>query len=189
MTASWRHEIEALVRTIEPADARETQDREETLRWITSGADLVRVRKPDTPPMHLVAYAIPWDRAGRRVLMIDHRLSGLWLPPGGHVEADETPAACAIRELHEELAAVPVTTEPPTPVFLTVQRTVGSPAHDDVSLWFPIAVDPDKPFVPDPREIRSVRWLDFATILTIDRGTMEPHMHRFARKLRDLGML
>ncbi|MGC4108161.1 MAG: NUDIX domain-containing protein [Thermomicrobiales bacterium] len=147
------------------------------------------MRKPDIPSKHLVAYAIPWDRKSRRILMIDHRLSGLWLPPGGHVEEEEPPAVCAIRELHEELAAVPMDSELPTPVFLTVQGTVGTPSHDDVSLWFTIAVDPDKPMVPDPWEIRSVRWLDYTDILTNDGEAMEPNMHRFAGKLRGLGML
>lgn len=37
-----------------------------------------------------------------RVLLIYHRRYGRWLPPGGHVEADETPDEAAVREVREE---------------------------------------------------------------------------------------
>ena len=37
-----------------------------------------------------------------KVLLIPHPKLGKWLPPGGHVEMNETPSACAIREALEE---------------------------------------------------------------------------------------
>jgi len=37
-----------------------------------------------------------------RVLLHRHRQLGLWLPPGGHVEPDETPDDAAVREVLEE---------------------------------------------------------------------------------------
>lgn len=38
----------------------------------------------------------------RHVLLIFHRKLGVWLPPGGHMDAHETPAEAARREVREE---------------------------------------------------------------------------------------
>lgn len=38
----------------------------------------------------------------RKVLLIKHKKLGLWLPPGGHIEANETPEETAVREVKEE---------------------------------------------------------------------------------------
>lgn len=38
----------------------------------------------------------------KKVLLIRHRKLKKWLPPGGHLESDETPPAAAVREAKEE---------------------------------------------------------------------------------------
>ncbi|MFF5085484.1 NUDIX hydrolase [Actinoplanes sp. NPDC000266] len=40
------------------------------------------------------------DHSG--VLLVHHRKSGLWLYPGGHLEANESPAEAAVREVEQE---------------------------------------------------------------------------------------
>jgi 8-oxo-dGTP pyrophosphatase MutT (NUDIX family) len=37
-----------------------------------------------------------------RVLLVHHKKLGMWLPPGGHIEENELPTECAIREAKEE---------------------------------------------------------------------------------------
>ena len=37
-----------------------------------------------------------------RVLLVKHRKLGIWLAPGGHVEVNELPHVCALREVYEE---------------------------------------------------------------------------------------
>ena len=37
-----------------------------------------------------------------RVLLIQHRKLGKWLPPGGHIDPNETPPEAAKREVLEE---------------------------------------------------------------------------------------
>src|SRR5215469_5662675 len=73
------------------------------LDWMTSGQQLFRTAKPATPPKHLVVYFVPVDPVNRCLLLGDHRKSGLWLPPGGHVEDGEDPRAAVRREAGEEL--------------------------------------------------------------------------------------
>ena len=52
-------------------------------------------------PAHLTVSALAWD--GQQLLLIHHRASGLWLPPGGHLEpTDASLQAGALRELREE---------------------------------------------------------------------------------------
>ena len=38
-----------------------------------------------------------------RLLMIHHKKLDMWIPPGGHIEKDETPDDALIREIKEEL--------------------------------------------------------------------------------------
>ena len=37
-----------------------------------------------------------------KVLLIYHRKLNLWIPPGGHLDKDELPCDCAVREFKEE---------------------------------------------------------------------------------------
>lgn len=62
--------------------------------------------KSSVPPLLLVAAAALVDADGRVLICQrpqDKPLAGLWEFPGGKVEAGETPEACLIRELEEEL--------------------------------------------------------------------------------------
>ena len=77
------------------------RDIRETLAWIVSGAEIFRIAKPDTPPKHLIAYFMVI--VGDHLLLVDHKNSGLWLPPGGHVDLGEHLRDTVIREAGEEL--------------------------------------------------------------------------------------
>lgn len=93
-----RRLIGKTVSEIVPFDALEQQHINETLEWIQSGAPLFRIQKPDLPPKHLVSYLLILDEVAQKVLLVDHRLAQLWLPPGGHVDPDEHPNTTAARE-------------------------------------------------------------------------------------------
>ena len=176
-----------------PFDQREAADQADILRWVASGQPLFRTVPPDTPPKHLVVYFIPVDipsnidipsnTASRGLLLGDHRKSGLWLPPGGHVEDGEDPRQAVTREAREELG-IEAGCADDKPFFLTVTPTIGANRHLDVSLWFvlPVARHQEQ-ITPDPREFKSVRWfaVDVQRAWPADR--YDPEMHRFAAKL------
>jgi 8-oxo-dGTP diphosphatase len=181
ITVSIRQEIDAVVQSIEPYDVVEREHVDAARRWISSGAEIFRIAKPDIPSQHLVSYSVLVDPLARTILLADHRLSGLWLPSGGHVEPNEHPRITARRELHEELG-VDADFLRPEPLFLTVTETTGTVArHTDVSLWYIFQADSATSLNVDPGEFHGVRWFAFDDI-PFDRA--DPHMWRFVHKLR-----
>ncbi|RNI25521.1 NUDIX domain-containing protein [Flexivirga caeni] len=152
------------------------------LDWLSSTADVFRRAKPKTPSPHLVSYFLLGDPDARQVLLCDHRLAGLWLPTGGHVEPGEHPAETVRRETREELGIDahfhPAHHE--QPFFLTVTETVGAPEsrHVDVTLWYAIVGEIHEPLRPDEREFAAVRWWTETELDALDPMRREPHLPR-----------
>ncbi|GGW95389.1 DNA mismatch repair protein MutT [Streptomyces malachitofuscus] len=183
---SPRSRLLETIGAIEPWDALERAHLETAAQWVAGGAPLHRVRKPDVPGTHLVSYFVVLDHRRGRLLLVAHRKAGLWLPPGGHVEPDEHPWAAVVRECREELdveaVASPITGE--HPFFLTVTRTRGEGPHTDVSLWYLLDVDARTVTSYDEEEFGAIRWLTAEEVLEEPAESLDPHMHRFTRKLR-----
>ena len=189
MPTALKSMITALVSGIEPTDDLGREHTREVLSWLAGTDDICRRAKPLTPSPHLVSYFLLVDRPAGSVLLCDHRLSGLWLPTGGHVEPGEHPLDTVRREVVEELG---VTARPDaefgdTPFFLTMTETVGPPAlrHVDVSLWFALAGSVGQVLHPDPREFVQVRWWTVAELRQADPDRFEPHL---LRALNALGL-
>ena len=79
-------------------------------------------------------------------------MAGLWEFPGGKVLAGETPEACVIRELQEELD-LDVTANCLAPL------TFASHAYDDFHLLMPLFVCRVWEGQPNPREGQAIKWL------------------------------
>jgi 8-oxo-dGTP diphosphatase len=173
--------ITAIVAAIEPADDLEREHRDSTIEWIRSGAPIFRTKKPDVPPKHLVSYFALVDDKRGKLLLVDHKLAGLWLPSGGHVEPGEDPRAAVVRELAEELGLAAEFMQP-GPLFVTVTRTAGEDGgHTDVSLWYLLRGDSSHAIDFDRGEFHGVRWFGFDEI-PFERS--DPHMGRFVGKMR-----
>jgi 8-oxo-dGTP diphosphatase len=187
-----------LIAAIEPFDDRERADQQQCLVWLAATDDIYRRKKPATPPQHLVCYVVPVDVCAGSVFLVDHRLAGLWLPPGGHVEPGEDPAATARREAREELGIdADFAVAGARPFFLTMARTseVAGPAasdddrasfraHTDVSLWYVLAGHEAMPLALDQREFDGGRWWTWAAVSAADPAGFEPGLRRFRAKLR-----
>ena len=179
-------DILKIVESIQSFDAMERAHITDAARWIRTATDgIFRISKPDNPPKHLVAYFVPIDIANHSLLLIDHVKSGLWLPPGGHVEVNENPVTTVKREAHEELGlhAEFDTMFGDKPLLITVTQTVNGNIHTDVSLWYVLKGDSRVDLDFDRREMNGYRWLTFDEIHRTDSSTLDPHMRRFVNKL------
>ena len=173
-----RESIRQEVALIDPSDPLEHEARADVLAWIDSDAPLCRVKKPATPPKHLIAYFAVVD--DEHVLLVDHINAELWLPPGGHVEPGEHPADTVRREAMEELS-LEAHFLLNRPLFVTVTETVGRTAgHSDVSLWYVLRSDRRHPVVFDRSEFHGVRWFHRDEV-PLERS--DPQMERFLSKL------
>jgi 8-oxo-dGTP pyrophosphatase MutT (NUDIX family) len=175
-----------LVAAIDPLDDTEVRHRAQVLDWIDSGEPLWRTAKPTTPAMHLVSYAVVIDPALEHALLVDHRIAGLWLPTGGHIEPGEHPTTTARRELAEELGIHPATHRAfgDRPVLVTVTETVGDvTTHHDVSLWYAFTTPTDTDIQPDPVEFADTRWWPIEQITHRHGTRFDPHLPRFLAKL------
>ena len=176
--------VHELVASLSPFDALEAGHITGTLRWLESTDDVFRRAKPATPPRHLVSYAAVLDPHTFDVLLVDHLNARLFLPPGGHVEPEEHPAAAARRECREELGIdSPIALGAGNPTFLTVTTTIGRDAgHTDVSLWFIIEGSRDMQLTIDEVEFRGVRWWSLPEVTSADGKAFDPYFQRFMRK-------
>jgi 8-oxo-dGTP pyrophosphatase MutT (NUDIX family) len=171
-----------IVRAIRPHDTLEQEHLAATIAWLDSGRPFYRIAKPATPPQHLVSYFVLVDPVTEHILLVDHKQAGLWLPSGGHLEADEHPEATVRRELWEELqlSAQFLFSQP---LFLTVTQTVGSTAgHTDISLWYVLRGDCHQSLYFDRDEFHQIAWFPLDKI-PLERT--DPHMERFVAKLRN----
>ncbi|WP_216898379.1 NUDIX domain-containing protein [Nocardia alni] len=171
-----------IVRAIAPMDSLEQQHIDLTLSWLASTDDIFRRVRPATPPQHLVSYIALVDPVENALYLGLHRLAGLHLPMGGHVDPGEHPLAAARRETAEELGIdADFSVVGDRPLFLTVTPTVDADTHTDVSLWYVIRGSRQRDYALDRREFDGGRWWD------IDPSALpesDPHLGRFLTKLR-----
>jgi 8-oxo-dGTP pyrophosphatase MutT (NUDIX family) len=176
-----RERIEEIISALVPFDGIEKDHKEEVLAWIQSGAPLFRVEKPAIPPKHLCSYFVLFDEKAMKVLLVDHKKSGLWLPTGGHVDVDELPHQGAARECEEELGIQGDFWRDEL-LFLTSTLTVGlTSGHIDVSLWYVMRGREGDSYIFDPEEFYSIKWF---SLEEIPYEKSDRHMGRFIQKLK-----
>ena len=104
----------------------------------------------------LLVSAVALIDADGRVLLAQRppgkSLAGLWEFPGGKVEPGETPEACLIRELHEELGI-------DTWRSCLAPLTFASHTYDDFHLLMPLFACRRWDGIPTPREGQKLAWV------------------------------
>ena len=177
-----RRTVKKIVQSIKHLDTLELEHINDTINWLDSGAKIYRVKKPDIPQKHLVAYFVVLDERHKKILLVDHKLAGLWLPTGGHVKINENPVTTVMRECKEELS-IEAKFWKKEAFFLTSTTTVGKTAgHTDISLWYVLKGSIDDIYSFDKGEFNSIKWFDLSGI---PYSISDPHMQRFVNKLRN----
>ncbi len=172
---------------IMPHDELEKAHQMDALKWLKSGVNPFRIKKPDVPPKHLVSYFVLVDPDHHSILLVDHIKAQLWLPTGGHVKFNEHSKDAVIREAKEELSLTPnFLHNNDKPFFLTVTPTVGlTPGHIDVSMWYLLRgnVHDFLRYNKKTSEFYDTEWFNFKEILETDPIIFDAHLHRFVGKL------
>ncbi len=135
---------------------------------------------PATAPELVLVVACALVDADGRVLVArrpeGRRMAGLWEFPGGKLEPGETPEACLVRELREELGI-------DTEASCLAPFTFASHPYPDFHLLMPLYVCRVWRGLPQPREGQELRWLAPAEL---ERLAMPPADRPLVAMLRDL---
>ncbi len=121
-----------------------------------------RLSWPDDPfdehanEHHLTSSAFVVSTRG--VILHLHRRMGIWVQPGGHVDAGETVEHAALRETLEETGLVARHLIPPELFHVDVHP--GPRGHTHYDLRFVVLAPPLDP-APSPGESPEVFWFDF----------------------------
>lgn len=137
---------------------------------------------------HLTASMVVFD--GPKVLLVHHNATGKWCFPGGHVDAGETPAEAAVREVREETGLVAtvhsprwsfleipgqvwhpspwMTAEIPAPAKPVRPGKPAEPAHTHVDLLFIGTADSSLPVSVPADEASGAGWVALAELKGMD---------------------
>lgn len=145
--------LEEQVRALTPVDDRESTSQDETV---------ARLRRPPDPfseeadPHHVTASAFVISSRG--VILHRHRVLGIWVQPGGHINPGESPEDAALRETLEE-TGLPVR-HLDVPLLFHVDLHPGPRGHTHYDLRYLLLSDPVDPSPPE-NESPEVYWFSF----------------------------
>lgn len=142
------------ITAISPVDEREQRSIDSTLERLTWPGDCF---DEQSNPHHVTASAFVVSSRG--VILHRHRRLGIWVQPGGHVDAGEGPEAAALRETLEETGLVASHLDPVTLFHVDVHP--GPRGHTHYDLRYVLTAPPLDP-TPDLGESNEVYWFDFA---------------------------
>ncbi|MEI7452467.1 MAG: NUDIX domain-containing protein [Candidatus Falkowbacteria bacterium] len=119
--------------------------------------------RDEDPANHFCAYFLPYNPSTKKVFIVHHKKSGLWISPGGHIDAGETILGALNREINEELGVKDFFKELVMPFLLTITPIENEvqPCKTHYDVWYLVSTD-GADFNIDPREFLDTKWLTFA---------------------------
>lgn len=144
-------DLRALVEGHEPASGREAESRRRFL------AELDRLENPcdeHADRTHVTASGIVVGPRG--TALHRHKRLGIWMQPGGHIDAGETPPVAALREAQEELGLA-VAHAAAGPRLLQLDVHDAALGHHHLDLRY-LLLGEDADPMPPPGESPDARW-------------------------------
>lgn len=164
--------VAAQVAARRPVDGREARSRH---RILVALGRLPRPFDRESDPTHVTGSAIVAGPGG--VVLHRHKRLGLWLQPGGHLEAGETPWEAARREAGEETGLIFAAWPGSVPPLAHVDVHAGGQGHTHLDLRYVLRVEGDPTPRPAAGESQEVRW--FAWPEALERA--DPGLSGFLR--------
>jgi 8-oxo-dGTP pyrophosphatase MutT (NUDIX family) len=151
-----------------PIDQRESESIEQFLSVVPELHDPCN---EESGLVHVTASAIVVSDAGDKVALHLHKRLNMWLQPGGHIDAGETPAQAALRESIEE-TGLPVRHEREGGVLFHLDVHPGPKGHTHHDLRYLVRA-PEVPLQPGEGESPDARWFTWDEALSIaDAGLL-----------------
>ena len=178
--------LRSQIERIDPVDQRESDSIVATLERLEGPGNPFAEDQSDH---HLTASAFVVSSRG--VVLHRHRLLGIWVQPGGHVDANEGPESAALRETLEETGLVARHFDPVELFHVDVHPGPkghrGPADHMHYDLRFAVLAPPLDP-TPPPNESPEVAWFDFDDAQTRCEPALAPADAKLARwyKARDV---
>jgi 8-oxo-dGTP pyrophosphatase MutT (NUDIX family) len=171
-TEALRQRVLADVRLLTPIDDVERVDIE---RFVAEVSRLAEPFDRDADPVHVTGSGFVVGPPG--IVLLHHRKFSMWVQPGGHIDAGETPWEAARREVLEETgidAAFLGAT--PELVHVSVHDVPDGHTHLDLRYLFDGG---DAEPAPPPGESQEVRWFAWPDAI----ATAEPGLTSILRHL------
>lgn len=120
--------------------------------------------RPQNQKDHFCSFFLPIHQKSKSIYLGDHIKAGSWIPPGGHIELDESPIDTVIREFQEELQYKPK--EKDILIFdVSITHIKNNPrsgsckTHFDI--WYIVNISEKIDFVFDKKEYKDAKWFSF----------------------------
>lgn len=124
--------------------------------------------RDENPRSHFCVYFLPYNPKSKKVFIVHHRKSGLWLSPGGHIDEGEGLLQTLNREINEELGVKNFFKSIPVLFLLTI-TPIENPAHPcktHYDIWYRLETNGND-FNIDPKEFHATKWMTIVEAKTI----------------------
>ncbi|MBI4973964.1 NUDIX domain-containing protein [Candidatus Roizmanbacteria bacterium] len=114
--------------------------------------------KKDNISHHFCCFLVPLYLPAKSIFLVHHIKAKSWIPPGGHIDPDETPESTVKREFQEELD-YSLTDEKVSLFDVSIARIEDSRTcviHYD--LWYTILCKEETRFIIEKKEFHDAGW-------------------------------
>ncbi|MEX2033396.1 MAG: NUDIX domain-containing protein [Candidatus Colwellbacteria bacterium] len=132
--------------------------------------------RDENPMTHFCAYFLPYNKEIKKVFIIHHKKSGLWLSPGGHIDKGEDLMATLNREINEELGIKNKVQDKIEPFLLTITpiNNQVQPCKEHLDVWYRVPME-EREIDASSSEFHDSRWVTLkeARELIADKPNLE----------------